>query len=99
MATLWIREYSWIGSDLGGFPGMLALEPGVDQTPLTYSTAAASAAFGASTKFVAMTSDAAFHYVVSAAPVATTSNFRVSANTIVYIAVPAGAKVSAIAAA
>jgi hypothetical protein len=104
MATLWIREYSNTG-DAGSSRGagagkaQIAQEPGTDQTALTYSTSAASAAFASGTTYIGIISDGAFHYVVAAAPTATTNALMVPADTLVFVGVTAGLKIAAIAAA
>lgn len=108
MATLWIREYSTTGNASQYLPGTIARpnvtapiaqEPGTDQTPLTFTTTAASAAFGADTTFIRVYSSAAFHYVVGAAPTATTSALKCPADTHIEIGVTAGHKIAAILAA
>ena len=102
MSTLWIREYATVGaasSDLNaGSSGNLpiALEAGTDQANLTFSTSAASAAFAATTRYVTIYSDASFHYVVAAAPTATTAALPVPAYTHWTIGVTAGEKIAAI---
>lgn len=106
MATLWIREYSalpnpttsGLGAALGGGAPM-AQEPGTDQTPVTFVTSTQSAAFAASTVFIAIYGSAAFHYVVGANPAATTSALKVAADTLIYVGVIPGQKIAAIAAA
>lgn len=95
MAKLYIREFESMPT-MGGADPQIWPEPGTDQTPLTYSTAAASAAFGTNTKYVAITSDGIFSYVVGANPTATTNHFRVPANTLLSFAVTPGHKISAI---
>lgn len=105
MATLWIREYSDVpnpivsgtGAAPAGAP--MAQEPGVDQTPVTFSTTMPSAAFGSTTRYIAIIASAAFHYVVGSAPVATTNALKVPADTLIYIGVQPGQKIAAIAAA
>lgn len=102
MATLWIREYSDIGraaASAGGARPQIAVEPGADMTPVTFSTTAQSAAFAATTRYIAMIASAAFHYVVAANPTATTSALKVPADTLIYVAVTPGQKIAAIAAA
>lgn len=99
MATLWIREYSSIGEAGDGDIVPVGQEPGKDQTPLTFSTSAASAAFGGGTNYVAIIGSAAFHYKVAETPVATTSHLKVPADTLLYIGVRPGHKIAAIAAA
>ena len=103
MATLWIREYSKVGSapgnlNPGGSPQSLAQEPGTDQT-VTFSTSVASVAFGSDTKYIGIISDVAFHYVVGSSPVATTGALKIPADTLVFVGVTVGNKIAAIAAA
>lgn len=94
MATLWIREYvNAAGSH------EIAQEPGVDQTPVTYTTSVQSAAFGTAVRFIAIISDAAFHYVTGANPTATTGALKVPANTLLFIGVVPAHKIAAILAA
>ncbi len=104
MSTLWVREYANTGaSDAGQSPvsraAQVAMEPGTDQTPVTFSTSAQSAAFGATTTLIAVIADAAFHYVVAANPTATVNALKVPADTLVFIGVAAGHKIAAIEAA
>lgn len=109
MATLWIREYSRGGvGDIAPDRNLSSLEtvglpipqePGTDQTPVTFSTSAQSAAFAATTNFIAIISGDAFHYVVGTNPTATTNALKVPANTLVHIGVLPGQKIAAIAAA
>jgi|SRR5262245_10186342 len=109
MPTLWVREYSLAGQGTGRQrtrdylppeePLPLAREPGIDQRPLAFSESTQSAAFAVTTSYIAMTSDATFHYVVGSNPVATTSAFRVPANVVHHVGVGAGQKIAVIAAA
>jgi len=104
LSTLWIREYSAVGAapsaaNAGASNLLIPAEPGTDQTPLTFSTTAQSAAFAAGTKFVEIQGSAAFHYVVGADPTATTNALRVAASENKLIAVTAGHKIAAINAA
>lgn len=99
MATLWIREFNEMGRQLVGAQPQIAMEPGVDQAPVTFSTTAASAAFGANTRFIEMCGSVAFHYVVADAPTATTNAMYVPATSPKYIGVNPGQKIAAIAAA
>lgn len=101
MATMWIREYSEVPTIFGDRAPM-AKEPGTDQTPLTFSTSAASAAFAASTRYIAVMANAAFHYVVSTGgsdPAATTNALKYPADQLLFMAVTPGGKIAAIAAA
>jgi hypothetical protein len=104
MATLWIREYSNTG-DAGSSRGagagkaQIAQEPGTDQTAVTFSTSAQSAAFASGTTYIGIIGSAAFHYVVAANPTATTNALKVPADTLIFVGVTAGQKIAAIAAA
>ncbi|MGD9725271.1 MAG: hypothetical protein AB7R40_23520 [Nitrospiraceae bacterium] len=104
MATLWIREYSQTGTagtpDSAGLGKLqVAHEPGTDQSAVTFSTSAQSAAFAAGTKYIAIIGSASFHYVVGANPTATTGALKVPADTLLFIGVTPGQKIAAIAAA
>jgi hypothetical protein len=96
MAQLWIREYRALARNGSA---QAPLEPGTDQSVVTFSASAQSAAFAAGTSFVALIADAAFHYVVGANPTATTGALKVPANTLMFIGATPGHKVAAIAAA
>lgn len=98
MATLWVREYRDRATAGAGRDVQIVAEPGTDQTPVTFTTTTQSAAFAASTKFIAMIASAAFHYVVGANPTATTSALKVPADTLIHVGVPAGQKVAVVAA-
>jgi len=103
MATLWVREFSQVGAagSWSNSPGNMpvALEPGTDQTPVTFTASAQSAAFATGTRYIIVIASAAFHYVVGANPTATTSALKIPADTPWAIAVEAGQKIAAIAAA
>lgn len=97
MATLYITEYA-AGGALASSPtgGNLTVprEPGTDQTPVTFTTAAASAAFGATTRFVRLQADAACHVQFGSSPTATANHQPLNADTEYFRAVAAGDKVS-----
>jgi hypothetical protein len=99
VATLWIREYRNSGVAGAGRAIQVPAEPGADQTPVTFTTSAQSAAFASTTTFIAIIGSAAFHYVVAANPTATTDALKVPANTLVHVGVLPGQKIAAIAAA
>lgn len=107
MATLWVREYSRVAfppqrpgeSYTPVQPAPLAQEPGTDQTPVTFTTSAASAAFASTTSYIAIIGSAAFHYTVADNPTATTSMLKVPADTLLFIGVRPGQKIAAVAAA
>ena len=98
MATAWIREYATLGE--GG--AQVAAEPGLrDQTPVTFTTTAPSAAFGVNTKYIAISASADYHYAVGGSTItATTSNLKVySAGGPLYIGVQPGQYIAFVAAA
>lgn len=95
MATLWVREYKSMPFDLNA---QIPSEPGTDQT-VTFTTTVASNAFGSQTRYITIIADAAFHYVVGAAPEATTAALLVPADTLVSVAVSPGHKIAAVTAA
>lgn len=103
MATLWVREYTQVGAassssnaNAGNIP--VPAEPGTDQTPVTFSTSAQSAAFATGTNYIAIISSAAFHYIVGVNPTATANALKVPSDTLVFLAVTAGQKIAAVAA-
>ena len=86
MATLWIKEHTRKPQMAGG-PDLWAEPAAVEQAVTISGTSAQSAAFAAQTKFITITSDSAFCYLVAANPTAATTNFRVAADQILTIAV------------
>lgn len=102
MATVIVREYADIKVLWAGRAVMAPSEPSITtQSPITTSgTSAPSAAFNTNTQFIAVATPAAsaVAYEVSATPgattVATTSSLRLAANSLFYIGVRAGDKIS-----
>lgn len=92
MSTAWIKEY--YGASEYSQP--TGVEPAlVDQAPVTVSgTAASSAAFGANTHLVRLVADVGVSYAVGQSPTATANNSYLPANTIEYLVVQPGHKVS-----
>lgn len=86
MATLWIKEHARKPQYAGG-PDIWGEPTLVEQAVAISGTSAQSAAFNAQTKFITITSDSPFCYLVAANPTATTSSFRVSADQIITIGV------------
>ena len=95
MATLFINEYSQLPA-VSGASIQIAPEPAVATQAVTYSTTTASAAFNGATRYIAITSPGIFSYSVGPAPTATTSNFRIPADAILYLAVQPGDKIAAV---
>lgn len=95
MATLWIRQYAYAGD--GHLP--IGKEPGVDLTPVTFSTAAQSEVFGGDGRIVTIVGSAAFHYRVGTDPTATTNDLKIPADTPWTFEATPGQKLSVVAAA
>lgn len=96
MATLYVSEYSQAGT---AGPGMLpvAAEPGATtQTVAIGGTSAQSSAFGTTTRFVRVHTDAICSIAFGSNPTATTAKLRMAANQTEYFAVRAGDKVAVI---
>lgn len=102
MATAYIREYADIAVTFSKYV-QAGAEPAIaDQTVTTSGTSAASAAFNANTRLIAISTPAAsavscaFSATPGATPTATTSNLRLPANNIVFFGVRPGDKVALI---
>lgn len=98
MAFLYISEYGGARQVEGGL-AQIAEEPGIDQTPVSFTTTTQSAAFAATTKMVRVLSDADCHIAFGKSPVATTNSKKVIANSVEYFGVKADDKVAAVTAA
>lgn len=86
MATLWIKEHTKKPQMAGG-PDIWAEPVPVEQNIAISGTSAQSAAFAAQTKFISITSDSAFCYLVAANPTAAATNWRVQAGDILTFGV------------
>lgn len=98
MATLFVCEYN-----VESWSAPVALpaspEPAVATQKITFTTSTASAAFGATTRYVRVIADADFYFAFGAAPTAaTTSGAFMKANTVEYFRVNPGDKVAAVTA-
>lgn len=94
MGIAYIKEFEsmpYMQNAGGGANTQIWPEPGLDQTPVTYTTTTQSAAFNIKTKYIAITSDSIFSYLVGTNPTATTNCFRVPAGEILVFAVPSPA--------
>ena len=97
MATMYIREYSHVCRDKDGSIIQAGLEDGtaVGQT-VSYTTAAASAAFAEDTRLVRISCDAEAFLDFGSAPVAAAADgVNVQADTPEFFGVHPGQKVSA----
>lgn len=95
MASMYISEYEDIGKDGKGWRAQMPLEPSVTTQKVTFTTAAASAAFNDNTSYICVHLDADGHVTFGIAPTATVSHKKLIANTDYYFAVIKGQKVSA----
>jgi hypothetical protein len=101
MAYLYVTEYALAGSDQRGKATQIAHEPPVASQRVTFTgTAAASAAFAATTALVRIHTDADCHIAFGTDPTATTSSRKMVSGQTEYFSVPIGGalKVSAITA-
>jgi hypothetical protein len=91
MALLYVREYKNL-PQIGTTTGKFAAEPGVDQTPINFASAAtSSAAFATTTRYVRVVSDTDCFVVFGAAPqVASNQNAYLPAKVVEYFGVVAG---------
>lgn len=96
MSTLYIAEYARLPEMTGGKP-QIAPEPAiVNQTVTVSGTSAQSAAFNSQTRYIAVTCDGIFSYLVGSNPTSTTGKFRIPADAILFMAVQPGDKIAAI---
>ncbi len=99
MAKLDISEYASSGFASGGVTALqIGREPCIlDQTPVTFSIEAKSAAFNAETHFIRVWSDTNCCIKFGSSPTASTSNKPLAAQSPEYFGVKPGDKVSVIA--
>lgn len=95
MSTLYIKEHE-VMPQMAGAPQIWSEPALVSQTVTVSGTSAQSAAFNARTKFITITCDGIFSYLVASNPTATTSNFRVAADQVLTFAVAPTDKIAAI---
>lgn len=87
MATLWIKEHAKKPQMAGG-PDIWAEPVLAEQTVTFTGTAGQSAAFNAQTKFITLSSDSIYAYLVAANPTAVAgTNFRVGTDQIITVGV------------
>lgn len=97
MAKLYVTEFESVQRGVDGRLVASARSKGmVDQTPVTFSTEAKSAAFAANTRVVRLHTDGICSVAWGASPTATTNNMRMVAGQTEYIGVEPGEKVSVI---
>ncbi len=96
MATAWISEYDSMPHSLNG---QIAPEPPIAAQTVSFTTTTQSNAFNAKTRYIGITADAAFHFLVGANPTATTSKMRRPADDLYFCAVQASDKIAFVTAA
>jgi hypothetical protein len=97
MSTLYIAEVIALGLDAHGQTVLAPMMPPVaEQTVVIGSGSVASAAFGGTTRFVRIHTDAICSIAFGSAPTATSTNARMNANTTEYFGVSPGLKVAVI---
>lgn len=96
MATLYIAEFSYLFST-PAVTGQMAMGPPiVEQTVAIGAGSAQSAAFGATTNFVRLHTDAICSIVFGANPTALATKMRLAAGQTEYFGVAPGSKVAVI---
>lgn len=91
MSTLYITEYSALGTNERGGLNQVAMAPSIaDQTVAVGGASASSAAFDPRTNLVRVQSDVVCSIKFGTSPTATTSTMRLAANAAEYIGVPVG---------
>ncbi len=93
MSLLYVSEYKGVRQVEGGL-SQVGEEPATEQTPVTFTTAAQSAAFGAGVKVVRVIADANAWLLFGEDPTATANSKFLPANSVEYFGVIAGQKVS-----
>ncbi len=96
MTTLYISEYTELGSDGNGNAMLMGKEPSVTTQTVSFTTATASSAFNKATRIIRVISSGNAHLSFGAAPTATTSHAKILANTPEFFEVVPGQKVSAV---
>ncbi len=94
MAKLHITEFVEMRKDERGDIIRVGKQPGTDQV-VTYTTTTASAAFGATTKFIRVVADADAYISFGLAPTATANSPFVPADKPEYFGVEAAHKIAA----
>lgn len=89
MSNLSITEYASVGRDVNGSPLPAGEAPALAIQNVTFTTAAASAAFNAKTRFVRVVADADCRIVFGTAPTATSTDTLMAAGQPEYFGVNA----------
>jgi len=91
MATLYITEYSRVGSgDFGGGIQAGVEPPLADQTVTIGASPADSSNFNAETRLIMVHTDVLCHIDIGESPTASTSKRRLPADTTVFYCIPSG---------
>jgi hypothetical protein len=97
MSTLYVTELSSLGVDASG-QNIIApvMPPAAEQTVSIGGSTAASAAFGGTTRFLQIHTDAICSIAFGTSPIATTGNQRMAANETRFYTVAPAMKVAVI---
>ena len=96
MSVLYITEFRKLGEDVQGRSVPVANWPANRKQTLSFTATAASSAFKSGTRFIRIVASTAFHYNVGDAPLATTNDALLPANTVEIIGVSPSDKIAAI---
>jgi hypothetical protein len=92
MATLYIAELSDLAKANTGGPIQIAQMPPAVEQAIAFG--AVSNAFSVNTRFLRLCADSACSIAIGANPTATTTNWRLAPNSVEYIGVTPGQKIS-----
>ena len=96
MATLYIAEYSFIPRQTGDGVQIAQMPPLAEQTVAIGAGSTSSSAFNANTRYIRVHTDVICSIAFGAAPTATVTNSRLSANSTEYFGVTSGQKIAVI---
>jgi hypothetical protein len=95
MTKAYISEYEFLGSADGGMAPQISQEPPIASQVVDYTSGVtASNAFSSQTKYIAISVDSICSFLVGSNPTATTSNFRLAADSILFVGVGPSQKIS-----
>src|SRR5688500_3558794 len=98
MSTVWIEEYSALGTDQHGRTISAPSAPSLvaNQAITLSGSSQQSAAFNAATQYIRIHSDAACNYAVGSNPTASSSTSHLPSGVIIDLVVTAGNKIAVI---
>lgn len=93
MAKAYVTELTALATRVS-MPTPIAQMPPIAEQTVTFTTTTQSNAFGATTRFIRVHTDAICSIAIGSNPTATTSTMRLPADTIEYFGVSAGDKIA-----